>query len=410
MVPGAIVCLEALPLTPNGKVDRRGLPAPDPNDADGDRAAPRDSLERQLVEIWEELLGRSPVGIRDDFFALGGHSLLAVRMMSRVEQAVGRRVPLGTLFTGATVERLAESLRREWEDPGTPILLNPAGTRPPFLYLHGEYTGPGLYCLRLAQKLGPDQPLLVLPSAPVDPARWQSIEEVAAEQLRAVRTARPHGPYLLGGYCNGGLVALEMARILLREGERVEMVILVSTPGENAYYRRLASWVEGCGRALGLTSGQRRSCFVRLRRWTLPAGRLLREYRGVPRGKRLAFVRGRARRALEIAAGALSAPRPGDGADRAGPEARPDRTLDVLREMVASYVPSPYPGPVTVLWAAEGSSGGMGPMVGWDRVASEVDFHVVPGAHHDCITTHLDALADRMADCLRRPPAGSGSR
>ena len=76
MVPGVFVPLLALPLNANGKVDRRALPAPDQNLRTGkEYVAPRThATERQLAEIWQEVLGLSQIGIHDNFFDLGGHS------------------------------------------------------------------------------------------------------------------------------------------------------------------------------------------------------------------------------------------------------------------------------------------------------------------------------------------------
>ncbi|HEX2188169.1 MAG TPA: amino acid adenylation domain-containing protein [Longimicrobiaceae bacterium] len=219
MVPAAWVLLAGLPLTPNGKVDRPRLPAPELPAASARYAAPRDMLEDQVAAIWEELLGVQPVGIRDDFFELGGHSLLAVRMMSRVEERFGRAVPLAALFAGATVADLAAALRREWpEGDAEPVVtLNGDGARPPLFFLHGDVSGGGLYGLTLARCLGADQPLHLLPPLHPDPGETgPGVREMARRQLETIRGVQPRGPYRLGGYCNGGLVAYEAARLLRR--------------------------------------------------------------------------------------------------------------------------------------------------------------------------------------------------
>jgi amino acid adenylation domain-containing protein len=109
MVPSAFMTLDSLPLTPSGKVDRRSLPAPGLSDirAENVYAEPRTPAEEQLVEIWEEVLGRERVGIRDDFFELGGHSLLAVRVVTRLNGHFGVVLPLRVLFEDPTIEGLA---------------------------------------------------------------------------------------------------------------------------------------------------------------------------------------------------------------------------------------------------------------------------------------------------------------
>jgi hypothetical protein len=112
-VPTTFVMCDRLPRLPSGKVDRCALAAGPPVDlADGrPMVAPRDQAEDLLVRIWQELLEVRPIGVTDDFFDLGGHSLLAARLLARVEQAVGRRVPLAGFLEAPIIEQLARALR-----------------------------------------------------------------------------------------------------------------------------------------------------------------------------------------------------------------------------------------------------------------------------------------------------------
>jgi acyl carrier protein len=108
MVPSAFVTLDALPLTPNGKVDRKALPAPDPQGSAEDRyVAPSNELEEVLASIWANLLGINRVGVEESFFDLGGHSLLATRVISRVRELLRVELPLRSLFEAPTVARFA---------------------------------------------------------------------------------------------------------------------------------------------------------------------------------------------------------------------------------------------------------------------------------------------------------------
>ncbi len=108
MVPSTFVTLEALPFTPGGKVDRRALPDPASlHSQNREHVAPRTPLEEALAEIWAEVLGVERVGATDDFFALGGHSLLATQVVARVRSEYAD-IPLHSIFTAPTVERLAE--------------------------------------------------------------------------------------------------------------------------------------------------------------------------------------------------------------------------------------------------------------------------------------------------------------
>ncbi len=109
MIPSAFVFLESMPLTPNGKVDRRALPQPDNSRAELDTPfiAPRTPIERQLAEIWVEVLCLDRVGIHDNFFDLGGHSLTATRIVSQVIKKFQLEVPLQSLFQSPTVAEMA---------------------------------------------------------------------------------------------------------------------------------------------------------------------------------------------------------------------------------------------------------------------------------------------------------------
>jgi amino acid adenylation domain-containing protein len=109
MIPSAFVLLEALPLNANGKIDRHALPAPVEvsTGANGNYVAPTLPIHQQLKFIWEELLDARPIGIKDNFFDLGGHSLLAARLVSRIEQDWGKKIPLDALLADATIEQLA---------------------------------------------------------------------------------------------------------------------------------------------------------------------------------------------------------------------------------------------------------------------------------------------------------------
>ena len=111
MIPSLFVRLDALPLTNSGKVDRRALPAPDPEQEDREEyVAPRSVVEEMLASIWSEVLGGVRVGVNNNFFELGGHSLLATQVMSRVREAFGIEIALRSLFEQPTVEELAETI------------------------------------------------------------------------------------------------------------------------------------------------------------------------------------------------------------------------------------------------------------------------------------------------------------
>ena len=113
MVPSAIVVLDALPLTPSGKVDRKSLPAPDPqSDLQREYVPPRSRDEEDLCSIWQRVLNVPRVGVLDNFFELGGHSLLATQTIARVAAVFGVELPVRLLFEEGTVAAMGRALKQ----------------------------------------------------------------------------------------------------------------------------------------------------------------------------------------------------------------------------------------------------------------------------------------------------------
>ncbi|HMZ97947.1 MAG TPA: amino acid adenylation domain-containing protein [Nitrospira sp.] len=233
MVPAAIVPLTEFPLTPNGKVDRASLPAPAAEPVhDGAQAIePRNRVELQLVAIWEQVLGITPIGVRDNFFTLGGYSLLALRMFSAIEQTFGTRLPMAVLFQAPTIEQLADVLADEgctvrWRSL---VAIQPEGKRPPLFAVPGV-GGNVLVFARLAKLLGDDQPFYGLQARGLDGKEkpFMRVEEMAAHYIEEIRSVQPHGPYFIGGTCTGGLAAYEVAQQFTAQGEEVILAVMES--------------------------------------------------------------------------------------------------------------------------------------------------------------------------------------
>jgi amino acid adenylation domain-containing protein len=231
MMPAAFVVLQAMPLTPNGKIDKRGLPAPASSSA-GETTAATDALQAQLVKIWEAVLGKKPIGIRDNFFELGGHSLLAARLMHRTGQALGKTLPLAMLFQAPTIERLTAVLRQDgWSHQWSSLVpIQPRGTKPPFFCVHGV-GGNVLNFRELAQLMSPEHPFYGLQAQGLNGERpcFSLVEDMAGHYLKELKTIQPEGPYFIGGYSFGGLVAYEMAQQLRANGESVGLLALLDT-------------------------------------------------------------------------------------------------------------------------------------------------------------------------------------
>jgi aspartate racemase len=242
LVPSMFVTLDALPLNANGKLDQAALPVFDGNRSDlqGNYVAPRDDVEEKLVDIWAQVLGVQKIGVHDRFFDLGGHSLLAVRMIAQLEKKFGKKLPVAAIFQHRTIDQLAKLLRTSGQSyaPVTSIVeIQGHGTRPPLYFVHGVGGGMFWGYSNLAKHLGNDQPIYAFKSRGLDGlAEWPTIEEMATNYIADLRAHQPKGPYQLGGYCFGGVVAYEMARQLEAKGETVNMLSLINCSPPNTDY------------------------------------------------------------------------------------------------------------------------------------------------------------------------------
>ncbi|MCZ0900911.1 thioesterase domain-containing protein, partial [Microcoleus sp. HI-ES] len=174
--------------------------------------------ESTLAQIWSKILNTEPVGIGDNFFDLGGDSLLAIRLINEISQQFERELPLSALFLHPTIEGLADSLdsgtnSEEWSPL---VAIKPRGKNPPFFCVHPIF-GVVFPYVELAFGLGENQPFYGLQPKGIDgeSSPLTSIEDMAADYIAALRTVQPKGPYFLGGWSFGGLVAFEMAQQLL---------------------------------------------------------------------------------------------------------------------------------------------------------------------------------------------------
>jgi thioesterase domain-containing protein/acyl carrier protein len=246
MIPSAFVLMDELPLNLNGKIDRKALPEPEAAQAPAESyIAPRTPVEELVCELFAHVLGAERVGIEDNFFELGGHSLMATHLVSRVRETFNVELPLRGLFENPTPASLAlkveERMRPEaWPEavaaddtPSLVVPLQPSGSAAPFFCVHPA-GGETLCYMELSRHLGEDQPFMAIQAE--ERVGGASIEELASRYLADVRRVQPEGPYHLGGWSMGGVVAFEMAQQLQARGERVAALTLIDArippPGE----------------------------------------------------------------------------------------------------------------------------------------------------------------------------------
>lgn len=402
------------------------------------RAPPRTDVERRLAGLWREMLGVVELGVHDDFFALGGHSLIAVRLLAQVRKGFGVDLALDTLFRAPTIAAWAAIIERRGpkgaspaaspsgtssatqavrqghvttsgamsaddhsinghapssgngrsadaapaseptphDEPWTPLVQIQAGAAlPPLFCVHGA--GGNVVNVRdLARYLGADQPFYGLQARGVDgrlpPLR--RIEEMAALYLAEIRTVQPRGPYYLGGYSGGGVIAFEMAHQLLRAGEHTSLLALIDT-----FCPALPS-----SRGLPGT----------LRNFRKEGAAYSRQ---IPRKGLDVLVR-KVRR-VQVRYHELR----GDSLPH---ELRYLRMWDTNLAAIRAYRPSPYPGRIALFRAAVGDATHAYdvPDLGWAPFArGGVELYEIPGTHDTLVLEpNVGILAAHLRACLDR--------
>lgn len=236
MLPAEFIELPALPLNANGKIDRQVLAsrASGVNGSGLPTTSDSSGLESELTAIWEALLGQSGIGLDDDFFELGGHSLLAARLFAQIQKRLGKQLPLASIIQAPTIRKLAAVIRDcNWGAPWSSLVkLSDGGPHLPLFLIH-PIGGNILTYKELAVRLV-GQPIYGLQAQGLDgrsPAA-SSVESMAAHYIQALRTIQPEGPYSLGGFSAGGMVAFEMARQLSDSGSKVAFLAIVDSSCE----------------------------------------------------------------------------------------------------------------------------------------------------------------------------------
>ncbi len=358
-------------------MDRSARPAPDISELDPRGGRALKTLERQLTELYENILNTRPVGIEDNFFDLGGDSLMAVSLLVKIEEQFGRIISLSTLFQAATVKQLAVLLSGKdiLAARSSLVAIQPGGSNPPIFCVHA--LGGGVLGFRnLSRYLGTDQPFYGLHALSHDGGKihYSGVEEMATQYVREIRSVQPEGPYFLGGSCFGGVVAFEMAQQLLAQGQTVALLAMFDTTGPTyppLWQRFRFHW----NRVKRL--GFKKQCKYILVRVVINMERLKKRLL-----RTLVKMPLRARTGATLASESLE----GNG-------------YILLNQ---NYTPHVYPGRLTFFKTTEQDAPHPDHLNGWSGLAAlGVDLHRIHCAHLNIFSEpHVEVVAGRLKVCL----------
>lgn len=386
LLPNGPLQLRDLPLTRNHKLDHRRLPPITDAPQSSTREGPGTAVEAQMLQIWEQVLGKSGFGVRDDFFDVGGHSLLALRLVMTIEQEMGVKIPLAELFKSATVAHLAQAAQTRQQGDGRVVPLWLAGGGLPLWLVH---TGGGMLWnyQPLVQAMAPNFPIYGFEARGLfdGAAPLSSIADMAADFLAALRRLQPQGPYRLAGHSFGGLVAWEMACQLRAAGAEVAGVSLfdssLSRPEDSWYARQTPARIAARDLANAIavfsrfTGGDQKLNEESLAQLPLSAQ--------LDRAAEIMASRvGSLQDARQMVEGLL-------------------RIATSHRTARLQYQPAMLKAPVALFQAAEKNAPGDDGLFWRDRAGGAFEAHVVPGDHVTMMAQpHVQALAQALGNSL----------
>ncbi|WP_417446644.1 non-ribosomal peptide synthetase [Kangiella sp.] len=234
MIPNFINELDRLPLNSNGKVDRKQLPNFDfANNYNRTLIEPSSDLERQLLELWQEVLNQESISVDDDFYDIGGHSLLAMKLIGKINEAFNLNLNNQFIFSNTTIEAMASAISHSdfGSDDHIVVPLNKGHSEVRPLHLLHPIGGT-IHCyMALNQYLDSNIPVFAYQSPGIKDADEieVGIEDIASKYVERILINQPEGPFRLGGWCFGGVLAYESASQLKALGHDVEAIHVFDT-------------------------------------------------------------------------------------------------------------------------------------------------------------------------------------
>lgn len=322
--------------------------------------------------------------------------------LSDAKRALLARYLSGDLAQAATrTETDAASAQAEpapmpaTSDPRSSVLpIQVGGAKPPFFFSHVHVEGGAYYCFTLSKALGSDQPFYVLePYRLADLETLPLFETMAADYVESMRRIQPEGPYLLGGFCGGGLIAFEMAQQLQAQGQAVDLLLMIDPRAGPDFFRMISArmvgnLVRGVGTVARLCPERQIDLFLLLRHsYRLVRYRLLQNRRyntnyknwmPLPFAPTRAFLR--------------------------------QDWIGLFVWMISLYRPRRYPGKLTYLWAQDERGSQLAGTKGFVSEANEVEIQFIQGNRESCRNEYLDSMVSHVRACVDAATCSSVSK
>jgi len=359
--------------------------------------APRTSTETILAAIWKGILGLEQIGIHDNFFDLGGHSIIAMQLMVKIQQQFGKSFPVTAFFQAPTIAQFAQRIsQQELPEAFTPLVgIQPHGANLPFFCMHAV-DGGVFYYNDLARLMGTKQPFYALQASGLEPGTpiLTRFEDMAAEYIKAIRSVHPQGPYLVGGYSLGGIIAYEVAQQLRRSGAQVALVAIIDITPQYTVFEGANHFFAFMKAISGLLKIDLFPFYREIRGIDVHAGDegIRKDLQSLSGQERLTML-------WECIQKTGSLP---PGLD---PE-RIDRAMSVFNantEAVRTYPVQPYHGRIALFRSLHDLVQKLDdPTFGWGQyTATPIEIYDLPGDHFSIIREpHVTVLAEKLRVCL----------
>lgn len=307
-----------------------------------------------LTQIWRRILQLSAVGPDDNFFDLGGDSALAIQLFAEIAEACGQQLPPVMIYHVPTIASQAALLEQPSKPELSPLVLLKPGRAGSNVFIAPGLGGGPAEFFQLAKFMHAPHSVYGLQAKGIEGFDEPSaeIKDMADFYATAIVRVQPHGPYVLAGYSLGGLVALEMARRFVENGEEISLLVLLdSYPHINFLPPR---------QRLRLLMQRAKMRVGNLRRPTRADTRL----------------------------GGLASPAEISTFAPAFERVRESASLALRR-----YRPRSYRGAVKFIRAAEISEFPDDPRAVWSQFIANLEVETAPGNHLGMLTTHYRDLA-----------------